>query len=158
VPAVKRHPLPMGSSANFVFTFPFDPNSYMARKNPIAVVRAFHLAFAYDDRGVALLLRANGMIPEGEERTALLDEVGDDERIAVMEQALDRIDALALTASCDCLISPHRAEGFGRNIAEAILLRVPVLATAFSGCTDFLTPDEHLAFDLREVQTGQYPF
>ena len=49
-------------------------------------------------------------------------------------------------------------EGFGRNIAEAILLGVPVLATAFSGCIDFLAPEEGLNFNLRGVEPGQYPF
>jgi glycosyltransferase involved in cell wall biosynthesis len=156
VPAVRRRTL--GISSAFVFMYPLDPNSYLARKNPIALVRAFHSAFTVDDREVALVLRVNGTIPEGPDRRALFREIGTDERIVVMEGGVDRTVAFSLTASCDCLVSPHRAEGFGRNIAEAILLRVPVLATAYSGCEDFLESDEGLAFELREVRPGEYPF
>ena len=75
-----------------------------------------------------------------------------------MEATLERTEALALLASCHCLVSPHRAEGFGRNIAEAILLQKPVLATAFSGCLDFLQPSERLSFLPGNVQPGDYPF
>jgi glycosyltransferase involved in cell wall biosynthesis len=158
VPSVQPRAHVKISKDAFVFTYPFDPNSCLARKNPIALVRAFRLAFPRKDRMVALLLRINGELAGGPDRSALLREIGTDKRIVVMEGTLDRIDALCLTASCDCLVSPHRAEGFGRNIAEAILLKVPVLATAFSGCNDFLAPEEGLAFNLQEVRPGQYPF
>jgi glycosyltransferase involved in cell wall biosynthesis len=148
----------MFSKGAFVFTYPFDPNSYLDRKNPVALVRAFHMAFLRKDRDVALLLRVNGVLQEGSGRRKLLREIGSDQRIVVMEGTLDRSGALSLTASSDCLVSPHRAEGFGRNIAEAILLGVPVLATAFSGCNDFLAPEEGLTFNLQGVGLGQYPF
>ena len=36
-------------------------------------------------------------------------------------------------------ISPHRLEGFGRGMAEALSLAVDVIATAYSGNTDFCT-------------------
>ena len=34
-------------------------------------------------------------------------------------------------------ISLHRSEGFGRGMAEALSLAVDVIATAYSGNTDF---------------------
>jgi len=36
-------------------------------------------------------------------------------------------------------ISPHRSEGFGRGMAEALQLGVDVIATAYGGNTDFCT-------------------
>ena len=36
-------------------------------------------------------------------------------------------------------ISLHRLEGFGRGMAEALSLAVDVIATAYSGNTDFCT-------------------
>ena len=44
----------------FRFIFPFDPNSFIARKNPVAAIRAFRLAFPVGDRSVELVLRVNG--------------------------------------------------------------------------------------------------
>lgn len=157
VPAVRRRKLAMIKPDNFVFTYPFDPQSYLARKNPVALVRAFRMAFPTDN-DVTLLLRVNGTLAEGPDRTILLHAIDGDDRIVVLEETLERSEALALTASCHCLVSPHRAEGFGRNIVEAIVLRVPVLATGFSGCMDYLVPDETFAFELRQVATGEYPF
>ena len=158
VPAVSRKKLPCARPGAFVFTYAFDPNSYMKRKNPIALARAFRAAFPPDDQGVALLLRANGTLQRGPDRRALRQAIGTDRRITLMEATLERTEALELLASCHCLVSPHRAEGFGRNIAEAILLQKPVLATAFSGCLDFLQPSERLSFVPGKVQPGDYPF
>jgi glycosyltransferase involved in cell wall biosynthesis len=128
------------------------------RKNPIALVRAFKSAFGKDDRSVSLILRINGA------PTGLLGwddiaaEVGLDDRIWVLPGTLTRDEALAVLAACDCLVSTHRAEGFGRNIAEALLLGVEVLATGFSGCMDFLAPNECVAWAAQPVRPGDYPF
>ena len=46
----------------------------------------------------------------------------------------------ALFARADCYVSLHRAEGFGLTLAEAMALGKPVIATGFSGNTDFMTP------------------
>jgi glycosyltransferase involved in cell wall biosynthesis len=158
VPAVPRRRSPDIRPGTFVFTYAFDPNSYMKRKNPVALVRAFRSAFPPSEHGVVLLLRANGSIPRSPRRRALLHAIGTDRRITLVEETLDRTEALALMASCHCLVSPHRAEGFGRNIAEAILLEIPVLATAYSGCMDFLEPEERLSFAPTKVEAGEYPF
>ena len=143
----------------FVFAYPFDPNSYMARKNPIALVRAFRRAFAQADASVALLLRVNGT-PDAAQPAwrDLAAAIAGDPRIIVRDGTLSRADALALLAACDALVSPHRSEGFGRNIAEAILLGLPVRATGFSGSADFLRPAESLAWTPRAVAPGEYPF
>ena len=54
---------------------------------------------------------------------------------------LDREVVLGLVDACDAYVSLHRAEGFGRTLAEAMLLGKPVVGTDFSGNTDFLTQD-----------------
>jgi glycosyltransferase involved in cell wall biosynthesis len=137
----------------FRFIFPFDRKSYLTRKNPFAVVAAFRQAFGPDDHSVELLLRINGERGNDADVARLRAEARSDRRIVLHEGTLPRAEALALLASADCLVSPHRAEGFGRNIAEAILLGVPVLATRFGGCIDFLASDEGI--DWRPVAIGE---
>ena len=44
-------------------------------------------------------------------------------------------------AGCDCYVSLHRSEGFGLTIAECMALGKPVIATAFSAPTDFMTEE-----------------
>jgi glycosyltransferase involved in cell wall biosynthesis len=158
VKPVPRHALKLDHETAFVFVYPFDVNSHLARKNPLGLVRAFRLAFPPTDWHVALLLRVNGN-PDGQPGwTEVATECAADPRITILAGTLNRQAALGVVAASDCLVSPHRAEGFGRNIAEAILLGVPVLATAFSGCMDFLAPEERLPFERTPVGHGEYPF
>ena len=54
---------------------------------------------------------------------------------------LDTATSGALMAHADCYISLHRAEGLGLTMAEAMSLGKPVIATAYSGNMDFMTPE-----------------
>jgi len=145
-------------SSPYVFLCAFDPNSLAARKNPGAAVRAFQCAFAHEDQSVRLVLRVNGSLHGRPEFAALIETAAADARCTVEQGTLSRADYQRRISQADCFISPHRAEGFGRNIAEAILLGVQVLATGVSGCMDFLEPDERLAWSPRAVCQGEYPF
>jgi glycosyltransferase involved in cell wall biosynthesis len=142
----------------FTFIYPFDPKSFLSRKNPVAAVRAFRQAFSADDHSVALLLRLNGDPPTSRAWMDVLAARAEDRRVICDAAVLPRPHALAVLAACDCLISTHRAEGFGRNIAEAILLGLPVLSTGYSGCVDFLLPRERVRWTERRVLIGEYPF
>lgn len=141
----------------FQFYCPFDRNSFLTRKFPAAAVEAFRRAFPASQRGVELLLRVNGERGNDNQVQLLRRQIQDDERILLIEGTLPRSKALALLAASDCLVSPHRAEGFGRNIAEAILLEIPVLATGFGGCVDFLRAEEMVEWRPVQVREGEYP-
>ncbi len=73
---------------------------------------------------------------------------------------MDREDVLGLVNACDAYVSLHRAEGFGRTLAEAMLYGKPVVATGFSGNTDFMHPDLSfsVAYEPVPVLPGEYPF
>ena len=58
--------------------------------------------------------------------------------IKIIDGYLYRNEINALISLCDCYISLHRSEGFGLTMAEAMFLAKPVIATAFSGNTDFM--------------------
>jgi hypothetical protein len=51
---------------------------------------------------------------------------------------MNRSDLLGLINVCDAYISLHRAEGFGRTLAEAMLLKKTVISTEYSGNVDFM--------------------
>jgi glycosyltransferase involved in cell wall biosynthesis len=57
----------------------------------------------------------------------------------LIDEELPRAGMNALLGSIDVYASLHRAEGFGLGIAEAMFLGKPVIATAYSGNTDFTT-------------------
>lgn len=142
----------------FRFIFPFDPNSFFSRKNPLAAIQAFRRAFPVSDRSVELVLRVNGRPHGSAGWRAIRAGIRGDTRIVVISGTMDRAASLALVRDADCLVSSHRTEGFGRNIVEAIALGVPVLATGGSGPDDFLKHGERVASRPREVAPKEYPF
>lgn len=143
----------------FLFTFVFDGSSHLARKNPEAAVAAFREAFPGGGEPVGLVLKGmNAAAAPGWPDLALAAAA--DPRIRLIDGIWPREDVLALVGACDAVVSLHRAEGFGRHLAEAMLLEKPVVATGFSGNADFLTPATGfpVRFSPRRIGRGEYPF
>lgn len=145
---------------HFLFLFTFDWNSYVARKNPEACIAAFQAAFAGHGTDVGLVLKVMGGRNEDPRWRALLERIAADPRIHVVNGTLDRDAVLGLASVCDAVVSLHRAEGFGRTLAEAMLLGKPTIATAYSGNSDFCTPATSALVPARivPVQPGEYPW
>lgn len=145
----------------FLFLTFFDFTSYLTRKNPIGAVRAFQRAFPRDSAAnVCLVVKANGSQARPEAaRTFLASPELADPRILLVDEVMDRRQVLALMRRCDCFVSLHRSEGFGRGLAEALLLGKPVVATGYSGNTDFTTTETAAVVDHRLVPVGseEYP-
>lgn len=144
---------------DFVFLCSFDFNSYVERKNPEAAVEAFRLAFANRQPNVKLLVKSSNGHRHLEKLRVLLNAVGGDERIIVRDEIIDRADLGALQRCADAYISLHRAEGFGLGLAECMRLGKPVIATAWSGNMEFMTPENSCLVDYRLVPVGEgeYP-
>ena len=145
-----------------LFCFSFDLNSYIDRKNPQACIEAFLLAFAkadYSDASVGLVVKVHAPKQLNESWEKLKAFSASDRRVHIIEQTLDRPDLLALYQACDCFISLHRAEGFGRGLAEALQLGLRVICTGYSGNLDFCHAPEAELVDYRLVKVGQaqYP-
>jgi glycosyltransferase involved in cell wall biosynthesis len=144
---------------NFVFLALCDFNSHIARKNPVGAIRAFRAAFARRDCAERLLIKTINGHARPEKLDALLGEIGDDPRIVVVDGAFSRAATHGLVAAVDCFVSLHRSEGFGRVLAEAMLLRTPVVATGYSGSNSFLdeTTGFPVSYRLVQVRPGDYP-
>ncbi len=122
-----------------LFFFSFDAASYIQRKNPLAVVEAYRRAFGPAYAGVGLIIKATNLQMAGPEAERLEREV-----LAVggrlIGEYMDRATLASLFASTDVYVSLHRSEGFGLTMAEAMALGKPVIATAYSGNMEFMTP------------------
>lgn len=143
----------------FLFLYTFDWNSFPARKNPGAAVAAFQAAFPDRSTPVSLILKTMGVPKDDPNWTSLADVIANDPRIGVINTVLDRDAVLGLCSVCDAVVSLHRSEGFGRTLAEAMLLGKPVIATAYSGNLDFCLPDTSVLVPARlvPVKEGEYP-
>jgi glycosyltransferase involved in cell wall biosynthesis len=135
----------------FLFLFMFDGNSSMVRKNPIGCIDAFQRAFPADDRSVGLVFKYMNVSHDPTCFRDFIARCGADDRIHLIPGTLHRGACLDLINCCDAFLSLHRAEGFGRCIAEAMALRKPTIATAYSGNLDFCTPDTSCLVQAREV-------
>jgi glycosyltransferase involved in cell wall biosynthesis len=147
---------------HFLFFFAFDFFSFVERKNPMAVVRAFKSAFrrSMHNLKVGLVLKTlNGTIVP-EKSAAVRDELRDDPDVTLIERTLTREETLQLINSCDAVASLHRSEGLGLLIAEAMALGKPVIATDYSGTTELVTARTGYPVDYKlvPVQEGEYPF
>ena len=122
----------------YLFYFSFDLNSTLKRKNPEGLISAFEAAFPRKGaEGVGLVLKASHVTDSDEAWCALKARIGQDQRIHLIDSVLRRPSLLALYRACDCFVSLHRAEGFGRGLAEALLLGNRVIATGYSGNMDY---------------------
>ena len=134
----------------FRFVCVFDFMSYWQRKNPFGVLKAFKRAFPNPD-GVELVIKSMhaNVIPTifrelhhlaRGTATRIIDEVWSHEAVQ------------RLIAEADCVVSLHRSEGFGLVLAETMALGKPVIATGYSGNTDFMTAENSLLVDYRLVE------
>ena len=149
---------------SFLFLYVFDFNSHIKRKNPEAAIEAFQQAFpinkANPSQPVGLALKLMNTKLKDPQWLAFEKLCAADKRIQIMNKTLDREEVLGLIQVCDAYISPHRAEGFGRTIAEAMLLGKPVVATNHSGNQCFMNPEVTFPIDynLTPLRKGDYHF
>ncbi len=152
----------------YLFLYVFDFNSHVVRKNPHAAIHGFWEAFGRPSTKTksrnasppGLVLKVMNTKPDDPAWRDFEKLIASDARIHLISQTLARPEVLGLIASCDAYVSPHRAEGFGRTLAEAMLLGKPVIATNYSGNQFFMHPEHTLPveYDLVPVQTGDYHF
>ncbi len=145
----------------FIFYYVFDASSYIERKNPFALIEAFRETFASEPAAHLLLKIGYGAsnLPFLRRLKRSLTRLPKGS-YTVIENVLSRAELDALVIASDCCVSPHRSEGFGLTVAEALLFGKPVVATDFGGTTDFLNGDTGfpVAYKLMEIERDIGPY
>jgi glycosyltransferase involved in cell wall biosynthesis len=119
-----------------VFSF----GSSFERKNPIALVDAFRLAFG-NDPDAQLVLKMSHGARHAPDMARLTRAIAGMANVMLIDEVWDAVRLAALMRSADVYASLHRSEGFGLPLAEAMMAGVPVIATNWSGNVDFCAPD-----------------
>ena len=148
-----------GLPGGYLVLFVFDAWSYPARKNPFAAVETFRqVLLLRPQSGIHLVLK----LSHSEHVPGLVDSLrqavsGIAEHVTIIDAtvALDEARSLA----CDCFLSLHRSEGFGRGPAEAMFFGKPVVATGWSGNMEYMNAGVSfpVGYQLIPVAEGDYP-
>lgn len=152
--------------SSFLYLFFFDYSGYKARKNPGAVIEVFEgICEQLGREDIRLVLKTNQ--PWSEERfqeserevIRRVEASPYKERIIHFDRLMTDNEVKNLVRECDCFLSLHRSEGFGRGLAEAMFFGKPVIGTGYSGNVDFMHMDNSYLVDysLIPVQPGAYP-
>jgi glycosyltransferase involved in cell wall biosynthesis len=146
-------------SSSFVFLTLLDLSSFSARKNPEAVLEMFRqLRARHPFADMQLVVKVkNG---DGDAQDWVADALGRASHdVVFIDSLLGSHETHSLIAACDCFVSLHRSEGFGRGAAEAMWLGRSAIVTAWSGNLDYM--DESypgaVGYEMIEVREGQYP-
>lgn len=121
-----------------------DSRSSFARKNIAGAIRLFQAAAdGLDD--TVLVVKTRNLELYSDFSKHLGEITARDKRIIILDAALSEVAYHTLLASVDIVLSPHRAEGFGFVIAEGMAHGKAVIATGWSGNTDFMTAQTAIA-------------
>jgi glycosyltransferase involved in cell wall biosynthesis len=143
-----------------IILYSFDASSYLARKNPIALVRAFDQS-ELASRGWRLVLKTKHLSEAKADGLALVEAVERCAGAVLVDHSMDADAVRTLMNAADIYASPHASEGFGLTIAEAMAHGKPVIASDYGGSTDFL--DASCGFPVRctswqlDRDEGAYP-
>ena len=142
----------------FLFLMMYDVQSITERKNPEGVIRAFRKAFSPAQTDVGLVIKMNSA--DEDDMSMIRSMMNGYENVYLINENLEKIQVNSLIACADVFVSLHRAEGFGLVLAEAMLNRIPVIATDWSANTEFMNRDTAcmVDFTLTELKKDIPPY
>jgi len=149
----------LGLPDGFLFMVVFDYNSTCARKNPHGAVRAYRYAFE-PDSGSSLVIKSINGDKAPDDRDELVELAGDRPDIRLIDEYMAAEEVDLMLACADCVVSLHRAEGFGIPLARALRSGIPVIATRYGGNLDYMNDENSylVAHTSTTVPTGTlYP-
>lgn len=133
----------------FRFYYNFDVGSSINRKNPYPLIEVFRDLFG-NQPDVELLLKLSR--PTAPEQIKLLADLGGNcSNILFNDTFLPYQDNINLLNTADCYVSTHRSEGLGMGMYEAMMLKKPVIATAFGGNMDFMDNNSSMLIPFKRV-------
>jgi hypothetical protein len=140
----------------------FDVSSYATRKNPEAVLALLaRIRAGHPFLDIQLVLK----VKDGERSAEYWTETLPPEanvggaHVKVIATPLDGFEVRSLVNACDCFVSLHRAEGFGRGLGEAMMLGRLAMGTGWSGNVDFMTAENSLLVrhEMVKLERDAYP-
>jgi len=146
----------------YVYLFAFDFLSDLRRKNPMATIDAFTMAFPDPVEGEGPILVIKTI--SGEKRPLdllyLRNFTRRNPNIVLLDQFLEKPEKDALFQRADCYVSLHRSEGLGQTLLESMAFGTPCLATGYSGNLQFMDSSNSFLCPNNMIPIGKssYPY
>ena len=137
----------------FLFLYAFDLSSGFGRKNPLAAIQGFIKAFESDPKA-AMLLKYSQADSNPRAVDIIEGVTARHPNIHTLSTTVTHEEMSDLYTMADCYVSPHRSEGFGLSIANAMYFGKPAIATDYSGNLDFMHEDDSYLIRSRLVEVG----
>jgi len=145
----------------FTYMFAFDFSSFIERKNPWAVIEAYNklIEDIYYKANTNCIIKLNSPENYADDYKKLVDRIDTNcDNFIIINKCLAQNEMFNLIRNIDCFISLHRAEGFGRIIAESMLLGKSTIITGYSGNMDFTKDDNSFLvnYKLIDIKKDEY--
>ncbi|WP_084723381.1 glycosyltransferase [Streptomonospora alba] len=126
------------------------------RKGWDILLGAYFDEFSFHE-DVVLILRCD--VLDKKKRSSLrrtMEEFSDRRRrrlpkVVLLETRLNRLDLFRLYAVSDSFVLPTRGEGWGRPISDAMAMGLPVVATNWSGNTEYMRDGNSFLVDCKII-------
>lgn len=146
-----------GIKDEFLVAYQFDMGSSAERKNPVAAVDAFVRAFPTKQYGARLILKCSRAAPNDVYWKTLCQAAAQHSHVLLVNEIWDERLLASMYLDIDCYLSPHRSEGYGLTVAQAIAANCYTIATNYGGVTDLLHPEHSGLVDFDLITVGQNP-
>lgn len=123
--------------SSFLVVTSFDYFSDIRRKNPEASILSYKNAFDLNQDS-RLIIKSINSHHCADEHSALKELAAGRQDIIFIDDYFDADKNLALLELADVVLSLHRAEGYGINLADAMARETVVVATGYSGNLEFM--------------------
>ena len=136
------------------------------RKNPLGLLTAYLTEFTANDN-VTLILKTYHMNWELNQQQIIKDHVKNLKeklklstypKINFIGNLLSNNDIYAIHQVGDCLVLPHRGEGFGIPLAEGMLFGNPVITTGWGGNMEFTKPNNSYLIKHTMINVANMPW
>jgi glycosyltransferase involved in cell wall biosynthesis len=153
-PPVARSRQELGLPADrFVFFYSLDAGSVLGRKNPGALLDAYVDEFR-EDEGACCVIKIHYDSSNSAQTQAFRSAAGRRSDVVFMDALFSADEMQQFYQAIDCYVSPHRSEGLGLTVLEAMRAKKPVIATPYGGVTDFVSAENAILLDYSLVPVG----
>jgi len=124
------------------------------RKGFDILLKAYIETFSRKD-DVCLIIKTKSSI---EDIIREYNLIGNIPEIEIVNKIIERNELLSLYRGVNCFVLPSRGEGVGRTYLDALMMGVPIIATGWSGNTDFLNKENSFLIKYKLVEIEKKHF